>query len=210
MADTKVSAAAAITAVLATTEFPVNDAGTSKKATAQQLAAYIGDSIGNQSTADQTINASTTALLTGSTLAIPVGKLRIGTILKWRITVSKTAAGTAAVIYLIKLGTAGTTSDATVITFTMPVGTGVVDVGQVDITITVRGPLSASGILQGHFHLAHNLSTTGLANVPNVNLNVTSGSVDVTVANLIASVTCTTPASTVLTFQQVTGEAKNL
>lgn len=164
----------------------------------------------NASVADQTINAASSALLTGSLLSIPVGKLRIGTMLRFRISLSKTAAGTAANTFILRLGTLGTISDPAIITFTLPVGTAVIDTGEIVITITIRGPLSASCIAQGLFRMAHNLSTTGLANVPCVVLKVTSGVFNATTAGLIASLSCTTAASTVLTFQQVQAEAINL
>jgi hypothetical protein len=163
----------------------------------------------NCSTADQTINAATTALLTGSTIAIPSTNLRVGTVFKYRVTLSKTAFGTAANTFLFKIGTNGTTADPTILTFAMPVGTAVADVGQIDITITIRGPLGAACIAQGHFSLNHNLAATGLSTI-GVNINATSAGFNSTTANLIASLSCTTAAATVLTFQQVIVEAINL
>jgi hypothetical protein len=168
------------------------------------------DRPGNASVADQTINAASSALLTGSVIPIPVGKLRIGTVFRFRIGLSKTAAGTAANTFIFRLGTNGTIADAAIITFTLPVGTAVADSGQIDITITIRGPLSASCIAQGLFSMVHNLSATGLATVPCVVLRVTSGVFNATTANLFASLSCTTAASTVLTFQQVQAEARNV
>ncbi len=163
----------------------------------------------NCSTADQTINAATTALLTGSTIAIPSTNLRIGTVFKFRVTLSKTAAGTAANTFTFRIGTLGTTGDPAICTFAMPVGTAVIDVGQIDVTITIRGPISAACIAQGHLSLNHNLATTGLSTI-GVNVNSTSAAFNATTANLIASLSCTTAAATVLTFQQVIVEAINL
>lgn len=162
------------------------------------------------SVADQTINAAASALLTGSKITVPVGKLRVGTVLRWRISLSKTAAGTAANTFIVRLGTNGTIADAAILTFTLPVGTAVIDTGEIDITVTIRGPLSASCIAQGLFAMVHSLSATGLATVPCVVLKVTSGTFNATTAGLFASLSCTTAASTVLTFQQVIGEAINL
>jgi hypothetical protein len=167
-------------------------------------------SLTNSSTADQTINAATTALLTGSLISVPAGKLRIGTAFRFSLSVSKTAAGTAANTFNFRLGTAGTTSDSSICAFALPVSTAVADVGIVDVLITVRGPLSASCLAQGNLTLAHNLSATGLATIPCVSINTLSGTFDATVANLKASLSCTTAASTVLTFQQVVAEAINL
>ncbi len=162
------------------------------------------------SVADQTINAAASALLTGSKITIPQGKLRIGTILRWRISLSKTAAGTAANTFIVRLGTNGTIADPAIITFTLPVGTAVIDQGEIVITITIRGPLSASCVAQGLLRMVHNLSATGLATVPCVVLQVLSGTFNPTTAALFASLSCTTAASTVLTFQQVMAEAINL
>lgn len=162
------------------------------------------------SVADQTINAASSALLAGSKITVPQGKLRIGTVLRWRISLSKTAAGTAANTFIVRLGIAGTIADAAIITFTLPVGTAVIDTGEIDITVTIRGPLSASCIAQGLFRMAHSLSATGLATIPCVVLKVTSGAFNATTANLFASLSCTTAAATVLTFQQVVAEAINL
>lgn len=164
----------------------------------------------NQSVADQTINAATTALLTGSLLNVPAGKLRIGSTFRFRLAVSKTAAGTAGNIFVFRLGTTGTASDAAICTFTLPTATGVVDVATVEIVVTIRGPLSASCVAQGNLSLVHNLAATGFATVPCVVLNVLSGVFDATTANLKASLSCTTAATTVLTFQQVVSEAINL
>lgn len=164
----------------------------------------------NASVADQTINAATTALLTGSLLSVPAGKLRIGTAFKFRLDLSKTAAGTAANTFNFRLGTNGTTADASICAFALPIGTAVVDVGHVEIGITIRGPLSASCLAQGNLTLVHNLSATGLATIPAVCIRTLSGTFDATVVNLKASLSCTTAASTVLTFQQVIAEAINL
>ena len=168
------------------------------------------DSPNNASVADQTINANSSALLTGSVIAIPVGKLRVGTILRWRIALTKTASGTAANTFIVRLGTAGTISDAAILTFNLPIGTAVVDAGQVEILVTIRGPLGASCIAQGQLTLIHNLSATGLSTVPCVVLNTTSSGFTSTTANLFASVSCTTAVSTVLTFQLVQAEAINV
>src|SRR5262249_50860335 len=161
----------------------------------------------NASSAAQTINAATTALLTGSTLSVPATKLKIGSVFIWRFTVSKTAAGTAANTFNVRAGTTGTVSDTSLIALALPVGTAVVDTAQIEIILTVRGPLSASGIFAGTLTLLHNLSATGFATIPVVVVAGTSGTFDVTQANLILSVSCTTAASTVLTFSQVNGQA---
>lgn len=211
MADTKISALPAVSAALLADEVPVNEGGTTKKMSLTQLAALFGNTLYNASVADQTINAGVTALLTGTTVAIPVGKLRIGTRFRFVLALSKTAAGTASNIFTFQLGTNGTTADADILTFTLPAtATGVVDNALINIEVTIRGPLTASCIAQGHLRMTHNLLSTGFAGTPNVDLDVTSGAFDATVANLIASIACTTGALTVLTFTQAVCEAMAL
>lgn len=163
----------------------------------------------NQAVADQTINAGLSALLVGSVLAIPSTKLRIGTIFRFRISVSKTAAGTAGNTFIFRLGTAGTIADPAILTFTLPVGTAVVDQADIEIIVVIRGPLTASCIAQGLFTMVHNLQITGFATVPCVVLKATSAVFNANTP-LFASLSCTTAALTVLTFQQVQAEALNL
>lgn len=164
----------------------------------------------NASVADQTLNADSSAVLTGSTISIPVGKLRVGTILRWRISLSKTAAGTDINSFAVRLGATGTISDAAILTFNLPGGTATIDAGQIELLLTIRGPLGASCITQGQLTLIHNLPSAGLATVPCVVLNVTSDGFNSTMANLIASVSCNTAPSTVLTFHQVQSGAINV
>jgi len=162
------------------------------------------------STADQQIAASTTALLTGSLITVPAGKLQIGTVMLWRMTLSKSAAGTLTCNFDVRVGTAGTSGDTSRLSFATPTATGVVDTAWIEILVTCRGPLSASGVFQGQFALDHNLAATGFATIPSVVINTTSAAFDVTTENLFVSVSCTTAASTVLTFQQVVTQVFNL
>jgi Major tropism determinant N-terminal domain len=170
----------------------------------------IGPNFANAATASQTINAATTAALAGSTIAIPTSKLKVGSSFSWDLTITKTNAGTASNSFNIRCGTTGGTSDTSLVALALPVGTAATDTAQVRITLTCRGPLSASGIFSGSLSLVHNLSATGFATIPCVVLTGLSGSFDVTQANLIVSLSCTTAASTVLTFVQVSGVAQGL
>jgi hypothetical protein len=208
--DTKISALPAASAVADANEIPINEAGTTKKITALQLLAYSGDSLQNASVADQVISA-TTAYVTNSNLPVPVGKLRIKTVFRWRIIVTKTAAGTTAgCAVLVKLGTLGTTGDATILTFTFGTPTGVVDAAVIDVEVIIRGPLSASCIATGVARLTHNLDATGFSTLHTEVKAVTSGTFDATTASLIAGLTITTTTSSAWTVTGITGEAKNL
>jgi hypothetical protein len=210
MSDTKISALTAAASMAAANEFPINEAGTSKKVTGQQIADYIADTIRNTSTADQTISAAT-AYVTGSNLSMPTNKLRIGTVLRWRLVVTKTAAGTTAgCAIIVKLGTLGTTSDTSVLTFTFGTPTGAVDTAFFDVEVVCRGPLTASGVLVGGARMTHNLAATGFSTLPGEAIAVVSSTFDVTTASLIAGLTITTTALSAWTIKSVTAEAKYL
>jgi hypothetical protein len=212
VADTKISALTAASLIADTNEFAINESGTSKKVTGLQIKDYIGDSVANQSTAAQTPTAATLTAITGSLLTIPTAKLRIGTVFKWHLEMSKTANGTAARNFFVRLGTAGTTADTAILTYTSSAGTAAIDAGYLDIVVTIRGPLSASCIARGMFVQYHDLTTGGfLASGKPIEVKgVTSGTFDATTANLKIGLSVTTGASEVITFEQVVAEAKNL
>lgn len=162
------------------------------------------------STAAQTPGAGTRTYLTGSALTIPATKLQIGTVLRWRIHATKSAAGTAACTFEVCFGTAGGTADTARVSFVKPAGTAAADDAWISIDCIVRGPLSGSGVVVGTFRLIHNLSATGHATIPCVILNTVSGAFDVTVASLIAGVAFTAGAAEAYTIQQVNGMIRNV
>lgn len=167
----------------------------------------VGPTPSNASTASQTINAATTATLTGSLLAVPISKLKIGSVFTWDIIVSKTAAGTAANTFNVRCGTTGTSSDTSLMALALPTATSVIDTAQITIVLTCQGPLTASGIFAGTLTMIHNLAATGFATIPCVVVSAASAAFNVTTAGLIVSLSCTTAAATVLTFTQITGQA---
>jgi hypothetical protein len=164
----------------------------------------------NVSVAAQTPAAATRTYLTGSRIDVPTSKLQIGTILRWRWNMTKTAAGVAASTIDICFGTAGTTADTARVSFTKPAGTAVADEAWCEIMATVRGPLSGAGVVAGLFSLSHNLAATGHAVIPNVVVSTISAGFDVTVANLIVGVCLTSGAADAITIQQMQADAINL
>lgn len=183
---------------------------TSKRLTLKDDAGFNKGHIYNFSTAAQTPAASTRTYVTGSAIAIPTGKLQIGTLFRWKFNMTKTAAGTATSTFDVCVGTAGTTADTARVSFTKPAGTAAVDEGTVEIEVICRGPLGASGIFVGEFTLLHNGNTAGHAQVPVVSLNTVSSGFDVTTAGLIVGVCITSGASDAITIQMVMAEAINL
>lgn len=165
--------------------------------------------IANQSVTSQAPAAATRTYLAGSSIPVPANKLQVGTRFRWVLSVTKTAAGTAASTYDICVGTAGTTADTARVSFTKPAGTAAVDEGTIVIEATVR-TIGASGVMVGQFTMTHNGNTAGHATIPCVNVNTVSAGFDMTVANLIVGVCVTSGASDALTFQLVSAEAWNI
>jgi hypothetical protein len=166
--------------------------------------------LNNYSTAAQTPAAATRTYITGSKITVPTGKLQIGTMFRWTFDMTKTAAGTASSTFDICVGTAGTTADTARVSFTKPAGTAAVDCGRVVIDCVCRGPLSGSGVFAGHFNMTHNLSATGHATIPVVDVTTISGAFDVTVANLFVGVCITSGASDAITIDQCKAECWNM
>lgn len=169
----------------------------------------LGGAIRNWNTADVVANAADT-YLTGSGLVIPAGlTLQVGTTFRWRMFMTKTAAGVAAPIWVVRVGTAGTVADAAILTFTGPAQTAVIDTGTVEITAVLRN-VGAAGILAGGLLLSHNLAATGFANIAQPTLQVTSAGFVTTTANLIVGVSINPGAAGVWTHQVVQSEMLNI
>lgn len=172
--------------------------------------AEIGNPLNNFSVVAQAIAATTRTYIAGSNITVPADGFRIGTIIKWRITMTKTAAGSAASTFDIAFGTNGTTADTARVSFTKLAGTAVVDEALVEIEMVVRGPITATGVVSGHFKLSHNLNATGHATISNVNVHTISAGFDLTVASTIVGICITTGASDAITIEQVITESANL
>jgi hypothetical protein len=168
----------------------------------------IGLWIRNQSVAAQVVDAATVTLITGSVLTLPQGaKLTVGTRLRWRLTMTKTAAGVATSLFSIAFGTAATVAGLTNrVDFTKPAGTGVVDEATVTIEATVRS-VGAAGVVVGNFNLVHNLAATGHAQIPVVDVTtVSSGFDNDSDEGLVIGLELTTGAADAITIEQCTAE----
>jgi hypothetical protein len=165
----------------------------------------LGTIARNFSVAAQVLTAATLTYLTGSKLKVPAGGLKVGTKLRWRFSITKTAAGTATSAFSIVFGTAGTTADTARVTFTKPAGTAVADEGFVTIEATVRS-VSATGVVVGNFTLIHGLENTGHAIIPAVVLLTTSAAFDNADEDLYVGVVATTGAADAVTVNQMEAE----
>jgi hypothetical protein len=184
---------------------------TSKKLSTINDAGVIDtmDNLPNRSTAAQGPGFATDTYLTGSSISIPPGVLKIGAMYRCTFDVSKTAAGTATPIVIVRFGTNGTTADTARLTFTFTAGTAAADVGMFDIYALFR-TVGASGVMQGRARITHNLSITGIVNLVSPTLQVTSGAFDTTVANSIIGCSVNGGASAAWTVQLVEAELANI
>jgi hypothetical protein len=165
----------------------------------------------NTSVADQLPTAGTDTILLGSLLSIPSSKLKVGSRIQWTITMTKGAVGTVASTFNVRLGTTGTTADTSLGSLSTGTATANSDTGRLVIELLCRGPLSSVGIFDLHFRLTHAAATTGLINVAQgLETDVTSAAFDVTLANLIASVSFTGGTAAAWTFKSVMTESFGL
>lgn len=135
----------------------------------------------NQSVSTPAAAFAADTYLVGSSVAIPNGFCRIGTLYRLYFDVSKTAAGTATPVLIVRFGTVGAIGDAARLTFTFGAATAAADVGSFEIRAMFR-VVGASAILQGSAVCLHG-TALGLVNVAAPVLQVTSGAFDSTVNN---------------------------
>jgi hypothetical protein len=101
----------------------------------------------------------TSSVLKLDGMGVPI----IGRTFHWRMIISKTAAGIATPIMQVRVGTAGTTADTSLVTFTWGAGTAAIDRGEMEVDVSLIA-VGASAILRGKANWTTNLTTTGLSN----------------------------------------------
>jgi hypothetical protein len=164
----------------------------------------------NQSVAAQGPGFSADTYLVGSNISIPSGYPRVGTLYHASFDVSKTAAGTATPIIVLRIGTLGTTADTAICTFTFSAGTAAADLGIIEVWGLFRTVgAGTSAVVQGRAETRHGLSaTTGLISLVSQTLQVTSGGFDSTIANTIIGLSVNGGASAAWTVQLVESELR--
>lgn len=163
----------------------------------------------NASATTQTPIAATRTYLAGSSLTFVAGQLQVGTIFRWKFNMTKTNAGTATSTIDVAFGTAGTTADTAILSFTKPAGTAVADEGWVEIEAIIKANSATVGVVTGEFRLIHNLAATGHAQIPCVVVNAVSSSFN-TFTPTTVGVCITTGASDAITIDAVTADASKL
>lgn len=120
--------------------------------------------IGNASAAGASAAFATDTYLTGSSVTIPLaGDWTVGESYRCRFDMAKTAAGTAAFTITVRMGTAGTTADAAVLTLAYGAGTAAADTGLFEVWLTFQAVGSGtSAVVVGVTRCTHLLAATGL------------------------------------------------
>lgn len=161
----------------------------------------------NQATAAQGPGFATDTYVTGSFVVFPAAP-KVGTRYRCRISVSKSAAGTATPIVQVRTGTAGSTADTSRNSFTFSAGTAATDVGMFDVEIVFRSVGSGtSAVMQGHCGLISQ-PTTGFSSLLK-GVQTTSGGFDSTTAGLGIGVSVNGGTSAAWTVQMVNAEILN-
>lgn len=204
VSGTKVSALTAVTTPVGTDEFPVNQGGTSKKMTLTQINAYA-EPVSNASVATQSPAAATDVYITDSSIALPQTRLQARTFVRWRFMASKTAAGTATPIFVIRHGTARTTADAARCTITCGAQSAVANAGcMMEVFATFRSVgAGTAAVLQGGVG-------QGVAGFHTVGGVATSAGFDSTVANTFIGFSLNAGTSGAWTITQVQGDILNI
>lgn len=167
----------------------------------------VGHTFFNFSVAAQGPGFAADTYLTGSFIPFPVAP-KVGTKYKCRFSVSKTGAGTATPIVQVRVGTAGSTGDASRCSFTFSAGTAAADVGVFEIYAVFRTVGSGTNaVLQGWCNL-RSQPTTGFSSLLKA-VQTTSGGFDSTVAALGIGVSVNGGTSAAWTVQLVTSEIEN-
>ncbi len=101
--------------------------------------------------------------LAGSSITVDAGVWKAKAIYQCIFDMVKTAAGTAAFTLNVRMGTLGTTGDASVLSLAFAVGTAVADTGLFSVFLIFRTVGSGtSAVIQGMVSCEHHLAATGL------------------------------------------------
>jgi hypothetical protein len=163
------------------------------------------------SVADQAISAATLTLFTGSLITVPPQGFQVGTVLRWTIRGASAAVGTATNSITIRIGTAGTTGDGVVATFTTTAGLATVAEFSIVITFTIR-TLGAAATAIADCSILSTTTAGAAGGLIGQIVNMLTGTMatwNSTTAQQFISVNITTGASKTLTIRQTIAEIIN-
>lgn len=207
-----ITALAAVTTPTGALEIPVNAAGTAEKLTLSQVNAYC-EPISAASITPQTGFATDTYIAGSSPVGWDHTRLQAGSFYRIKAYMTKTAASTATAVFTLRLGTAGTTADAAICTFTFAgAQTAATDKGFLEILANFHSVGSGTAaVLEGTLFLMHNSGTgfLGSGTIFMQPLNVTSAGFDSTTPTHIG-VSLNAGASASWTLTTVQADVLNL
>jgi hypothetical protein len=165
----------------------------------------------NQSLSSQGPGFAADTYLGGSGLALPAARLRAGTRYILAFDVSKTAAGLAAPVLCLRLGTTQSIADPPLAQLSFAAQTAIADDGRFLIEVTFRsvGP-GTSAVVQAVASLVHSQASGGLAATPAVMRRATSAGFDSTLANAVLGVSVNAGAAASWTVSLVQAQLENL
>lgn len=119
--------------------------------------------LNNRSVSTVSAGYATDTYLAGSSITMPAGGPVVGTTYHCMFDMVKTAAGTAAFTVNLRYGTAGTTADASLISWAFTAGTAAIDTGTFEVWAHFRTVGSGtSAVVVGKIECSHALAATGL------------------------------------------------
>lgn len=105
---------------------------------------------------------SSDTYITNSDILVPSFGVQAMTIIRWKIWLDKTAAGTAVPVFTVRQGANRSTADTSIVTINGSANTAAADDGVFEVAVVVQS-VSATGTISVSLALDHNLAATGLA-----------------------------------------------
>lgn len=143
---------------------------TNKTLTAPAISAPVITGVPNINVVKSAVSTSqvaagyaTDTYLAGSGIAMPTGGFVVGARYSCVFDMVKTAAGTAQFTITLRIGTAGTTADASILSFAFAAGTAAVDTGLFEVFAHFRTVgATTTAVVVGTAICSHALAATGL------------------------------------------------
>jgi hypothetical protein len=144
---------------------PIGADGTALLAAASATAGakYGFPTLSNRSLSTVSAGYAADTYLAGSSVALGAGGPTVGTRYKLVFDMVKTAAGVAAFTVNVRLGTAGSTADTSILSFAFTAGTAAADTGRFELDLVFRTVGSGTtAVVAGTIQCQHLLAATGL------------------------------------------------
>lgn len=134
-----------------------------KKATSKNDAGTVDTLADTVSINTSTVSAAyaTDTYIAGSGITMAPGAPKIGSQYYFTCDITKTAAGVATPTFNVRFGTAGTTADASILSYTFGVGTAVADTAIVELWGHFFQVGAATGAFRATMRITHLLAATG-------------------------------------------------